>query len=135
MARRTYLFDVAHSCSRLCRDRVLPAVLKGVKNLRSSLCKTAIMAVAGADWCRHRACTCFPGGAWWAEGIRPPAIPSCGLPSADLYLIFGDVLLSHTDVGGQAKPATSLLAQLLLKAASNDKRFVVEEAQRALQVR
>lgn len=31
-----------------------------------------------------------------------------------------------------AQPAGSMLGQLLLKAASNDKRFVVEEAQRAL---
>ena len=33
---------------------------------------------------------------------------------------------------GPSQPAASLLCQLLLKAASNDKRFVVEEAQRAL---
>ena len=53
---------------------------------------------------------------------------------ADLYLSYGDALLPHTDVGGQAKPLTSLLAQVLLKASSNDKKFVIEEAQRALQV-
>lgn len=103
---------------------------------------------------------------------------------ADLYQSYGDALLPHTDVGGQAKPLTSLLAQvragqmlergrhaalaclcsrmsssasaaplrsccfvsqscvcpifpcaqILLKCSSNDKKFVIEEAQRALQV-
>ena len=31
---------------------------------------------------------------------------------ADLYQSYGDALLPHTDVGGQAKPLTSLLAQV-----------------------
>jgi hypothetical protein len=31
---------------------------------------------------------------------------------ADLYLTFGAALLPHTDVGGQLKPLTSLLAQV-----------------------
>ena len=31
---------------------------------------------------------------------------------ADLYLSYGDTLLPLTDVGGQAKPLTSLLAQV-----------------------
>lgn len=62
---------------------------------------------------------------------RPPPLP-CTPP--DLYLTYGDALLPLTDVGGPAAPGASLLAQLLLKAASGDKRFVVEEAQRALQV-
>lgn len=54
---------------------------------------------------------------------------------ADLYISYGNVLLPLTDVGGQAKPMTSVLAQVLLKCSSNDKKFVIEEAQRALQVR
>lgn len=74
-------------------------VLKSVRSLRSSVCKTAIMA------------TC------------------------DMYEIYGDALLPMSDVGGQVKPLTSMLAQILLKCASNDKKFVIEEAQRALQVR
>ncbi|PSC76790.1 DNA-directed RNA polymerase I subunit 2 isoform X1 [Micractinium conductrix] len=77
-------------------DTLLPLVLKSVRSLRSSVCKTAIMAVC------------------------------------DLYEEYGEALLPLTDVGGQAKPLTSLLAQLLLKCASNDKKFVLEEAQRAL---
>jgi hypothetical protein len=52
----------------------------------------------------------------------------------DLYSTYGTALLPLTDVGGQQKPASSLLAQLLLKCSSNDKKFVIEEAQRALQV-
>lgn len=54
---------------------------------------------------------------------------------ADLYQRFGDALLPATDVGGAAKPLTSMLAQVLLKCSSNDKKFVIEEAQRAMQVR
>ena len=36
------------------------------------------------------------------------------------------------DFGGASRPANSLLAALLLKAASNDKRFVIEAAGAAL---
>lgn len=53
---------------------------------------------------------------------------------ADLYITFGDKLLPATDAGGLAKPMTSMLAQVLLKASSNDKKFVIEEAQKTLQV-
>jgi hypothetical protein len=53
---------------------------------------------------------------------------------SDLYITYGDALLPLSDVGGQAKPMTSMLAQILLKCSSNDKKFVIEEAQRALQV-
>ena len=35
--------------------------------------------------------------------------------------------------GGSKRPGDSLLAQLLLKASSNDKQFVIEEVQRCLQ--
>ncbi len=52
----------------------------------------------------------------------------------DLYVSFGDTLLPLTDLGGPAKPVNSILAQILLKCSSNDKKFVIEEAQRALQV-
>ncbi|KAL4859361.1 DNA-directed RNA polymerase I subunit 2 [Chlorella vulgaris] len=79
-------------------DLVVPLVLKSVRSLRSSVCKTAVMGVV------------------------------------DLYNTYGTALLPLTDVGGQLKPASSLLAQLLLKCSSNDKKFVIEEAQRALQV-
>ena len=37
------------------------------------------------------------------------------------------------DTGGITQPGKSLLAQLLLKAGSSDKKFVIEEAQRALE--
>lgn len=52
----------------------------------------------------------------------------------DLYISYGDALLPLSDIGGPAKPLTSMLAQLLTKAASNEKKFVVEEAQRAMLV-
>ncbi len=34
------------------------------------------------------------------------------MATADLYLTYGDALLPLTDVGGQAKPMTSMLAQV-----------------------
>ena len=34
---------------------------------------------------------------------------------ADLYLTFGAALLPHTDVGGQLKPLSSLLAQVRMR--------------------
>ena len=44
----------------------------------------------------------------------------------------GDDLLRLLPGSGPQAPGGSLGAQLLLKAASNDKRFVVDEAARAL---
>ena len=52
---------------------------------------------------------------------------------SDLCRTFGTELLPLLDVGGAAQPLKSLLSQLLTKAGSNDKRFVIEEVQRALQ--
>ncbi len=53
---------------------------------------------------------------------------------ADLFQVYGSELMPLADIGGSAKPTTSLLAQLLLKASSNDKRFVIEEVLRALTI-
>ncbi|CAD7699539.1 unnamed protein product [Ostreobium quekettii] len=75
--------------------KVVPAVTKLVKSLRSSVCKTAMLCCA------------------------------------DLFTVFKEAMVEFVDVGGPAKPATSLLCQLLLRAA-NDKQFVVEETQRTL---
>lgn len=80
-------------------EQIVPLVIKSVRNLRSAVCKTAVMA------------------------------------AADLFLTFKDTILPLCDVGGMAKPLTSLLCQLFLKGASNDKKFVIEEALRALNVR
>ena len=51
---------------------------------------------------------------------------------ADIVEAFRDDMLPHLDVGGVGNPGGSLLYQLLLKGSSNDKRFVIEEAKRAL---
>lgn len=51
---------------------------------------------------------------------------------ADLFAIFGNAMLPHMDTGSLTRPANSLLLQLLLKASSNDKRFVIEEVQLSL---
>lgn len=53
---------------------------------------------------------------------------------SDLVQAFGDDMVALLDVGGAASPVNSLLSQLLLKATSNDKRFVVEEALRSLEI-
>lgn len=73
----------------------------------------------------------MPGVSDWAVCRRSQALPfrlaSCPSPfhcavgsllqtaimaAADLYLSFGDALLPLTDVGGLAKPMTSMLAQV-----------------------
>ena len=74
----------------------VPLLLKHVKSLRSSVCKTALLCLT------------------------------------DLSQDFGDELLPFMDAGGMGSPTSSLLAQLLLKASSKDKRFVIEEAERCL---
>ncbi|KAJ6725467.1 CLASP [Salix purpurea] len=74
----------------LYREKVVLVVVKAVKNPRSALCKTSIMA------------------------------------SSDIFKVFGDQLLDSTN-----NAFDNLLLQLLLKA-SQDKRFVCEEADRAL---
>ncbi|KDP27799.1 hypothetical protein JCGZ_18879 [Jatropha curcas] len=71
-------------------EKVLLVVVKAMKNPRSALCKTSIMA------------------------------------SSDIFNAFGDELLHFT-----TDAFDNLLLQLLLKA-SQDKRFVCEEAERAL---
>lgn len=52
---------------------------------------------------------------------------------SDLCRAFGTELLPLLDAGGASQPQRSLLSQLLQKAGSNDKRFVIEEVTRALQ--
>ena len=53
---------------------------------------------------------------------------------SDMVITFGDEVMPLLDEGGAEKPAGSVLNQLLLKATSNDKRFVVDEATRALEI-
>ncbi|KAL9400805.1 hypothetical protein Peur_004654 [Populus x canadensis] len=71
-------------------EKVILVAVKAMKNPRSALCKTSIMA------------------------------------SSDIFKVFGDQLLDST-----INAFDNLLLQLLLKA-SQDKRFVCEEADRAL---
>lgn len=51
---------------------------------------------------------------------------------ADLFSVFGNSMAPYLDMGSLMRPANSLLLQLLLKASSNDKRFVIEEVQLSL---
>jgi hypothetical protein len=51
---------------------------------------------------------------------------------SDLCRAYGSELLPLLDAGGAAQPARSVLAALLAKGGSNDKRFVIEEVARAL---
>ena len=54
--------------------------------------------------------------------------------AGDLFAAHGSRVLPLLDTGGSTQPAKSTLAQLLLKAGSNDKKFVIDEVQRALAV-
>lgn len=56
------------------------------------------------------------------------------MAASDLVESFGSDFLQFIDIGGAAKPAGSLLSQLLLKGSSNDKRFVIDEVQRTLDI-
>ena len=67
-----------------------------------------------------------------AKSLRSTLSKTAIMTLRDLYLSCPDVMLPLTDIGGPAQPLTSALAQLLLKAASNDKKFVIEEAQRTI---
>jgi hypothetical protein len=54
------------------------------------------------------------------------------LTAADLVQGLSNDIIPYLDLGGAARPADSLLGQLLLKGGSNDKRFVIDEVDRAL---
>jgi hypothetical protein len=69
------------------------------------------------------------------------ALHDCTVPmqaavmcAGDLFAAHGSRVLPLLDTGGSTQPAKSMLAQLLLKAGSNDKKFVIDEVQRALAV-
>ena len=203
------LLNTPALASVCCRDTLLPLVLKSVRSLRSSVCKVgAVMAghccpAAGHGWItactstfstlvdRLRLCRYNSDRPLHSPPLRRPSLlaQTAIMAVCDLYEEYGEALLPLTDVGGQAKPLTSLLAQvqwcymlsahqgkhcsaprsrqqattrdvvdrtglpvrhrcsplthapnlpylarqqLLLKCASNDKKFVLEEAQRAL---
>jgi CLASP N terminal len=66
------------------------------------------------------------------RSLRSALSKTAILTLRDMYLCCAEAMLPLTDLGGAATPMNSALAQLLLKAASNDKKFVIEEAQRAL---
>ncbi|KAK6930161.1 hypothetical protein RJ641_004255 [Dillenia turbinata] len=88
-ARRFALFHPSLLLPNL--EKVVMILVKAIKNPRSAICKTSLMA------------------------------------SSDIFKAFGDNLLEFTDFDA----FNQLLLQLLLKA-SQDKRFVCEEADRAL---
>lgn len=66
------------------------------------------------------------------KSLRSSVCKTALLCLTDLIHDLGDALLPSLDGGGMSQPAGSLLCQLLLKASSNDKRFVIEEADRCL---
>lgn len=66
------------------------------------------------------------------RNLRSALSKTAIMTARDLFLSSAPAMLPLCDVGGASQPMNSLLAQLLLKAASNDKKFVIEEAQRAL---
>ena len=54
------------------------------------------------------------------------------MAATDIISTYRDEIVPVLNVGGMEKPANSLLSQLLLKASSNDKKFVIDEAKAAL---
>ena len=68
-----------------------------------------------------------------ARSLRSALSKTAFMTLNDLYVSCPGEMLPLSNVGGAAKPLDSALAQLLLKCASNDKKFVVEEAQRTLE--
>ena len=66
------------------------------------------------------------------RNLRSALSKTAILTLRDMYISCAEAMLPVTDLGGATTPMNSALAQLLLKAASNDKKFVIEEAQRAL---
>lgn len=56
------------------------------------------------------------------------AVMCCG----DMFEALGDEIFPIVDLGGPSQPARSLLLQLLFKAGSNDKQFVVDAVHSAL---
>ena len=54
------------------------------------------------------------------------------LSFGDLVEVMRHHMLQHLDTGGTQKPNDSALCQLLLKAVSNDKKFVLEAARKVL---
>ena len=63
---------------------------------------------------------------------KPCYLQAAIMCAGDLTAAHGARMLPLLDTGGMTQPGKSLLAQLLLKAGSNDKKFVIEEAQHAL---
>ena len=114
------------------------------------LCLQVLIFTTGDRGCEELAQLGVQGEALWAApGPHGPynafgKLTGCAQPSfcmqtailccTDFFRILRDGILPYLDMGGPQQPQSSLLLQLLLKASSNDKRFVVEEAQRALQV-
>ncbi|CAL5223056.1 g5513 [Coccomyxa viridis] len=68
------------------------------------------------------------------KSLRSSLCKAAVMCVGDLFAAHGSRLLPLLDAGGVTQPAKSLLAQLLLKAGSNDKKFVIDEVQRALGV-
>lgn len=69
------------------------------------------------------------------KGTKSPRSALCKTSLMTIAELYGNVpgdMVQHTDSGGMNKPGSSLLSQILLKSVSNDKKFVVEEAENCL---
>jgi len=88
---------------------------------------------------RHHAAVCapafpdaLPAIVKAIRSLRSALSKTAIMTARDLFLCDAPAMLPICNTGSVAQPVNSLLAQLLLKAASNDKKFVIEEAQKAL---
>ncbi|DBA78653.1 TPA: hypothetical protein ACH3X1_008572 [Trebouxia sp. C0004] len=68
------------------------------------------------------------------KSLRSSLCKTAVMCVADLFSVFGNSMEPYMDLGSLTRPANSLLLQLLLKASSNDKRFVIEEVQQSLRI-
>eukprot|EP00890_Picochlorum_soloecismus_P006148 jgi/Picsp_1/6534/NSC_03877-R1_protein len=69
------------------------------------------------------------------KGTKSPRSALCKTSIMTIAELYGNMpgdMIQHTDSGGMNKPGSSLLSQILLKSVSNDKKFVVEEAEYCL---
>ncbi|CAG9459977.1 unnamed protein product [Pedinophyceae sp. YPF-701] len=69
------------------------------------------------------------------KSLRSPRSQLCKaavMCAGDFFDAFEDEVAGEVDKGGVARPAESIVHQLLIKATSNDKKFVSEEAKAAL---
>jgi hypothetical protein len=116
-------------------------MVKHIRSLRSQLSKVCTDFAQCLWLCSWRDGHSFGIGlqAWFCGLATCATVSSDGIVLQIAILCFGDLvevmresMLEHVDMGAVEKPLNSALCQLLLKAVSNDKKFVLEAARKVL---